>query len=417
MTPWSRRTPMGRCEPGISRPEPRSERPSLKAHDRWANAVVVAEVNGRALAFSGRRTGRSRLQISAAGGCGDPFIGHIGGVNALDVGVVEGRPVVLSGGDDQTVRIWDLDPSPPGVEPTEAHGDSVPAVAVGHHAGRSIAVTGSRDTTARVWDLRTGQPVGSPLGGHGAEVVAVAIGSESDETVVATATKANVWIRRLGSGNPEPRQLRGHPEAIRALSVTEVDDAEVLVAACDRSIHLWTFALMSRSASRCVATRAGSPRLRPAGSTDMPLPSPREPKGRSVSGTSIRADAWASLWKVIPTGSHALRSARWLNIHSRLRGSSDQTIRLWDLRSQASARRPLTGHGDWVNAVALGQLGHHPVVVSGGDDQTVRVWSATGGEVLSIAIDSPVRALAMLGAQVLIAADAGIMALQLGDGV
>jgi hypothetical protein len=40
---------------------------------------------------------------------------------------------------------------------------------------------------------------------------------------------------------------------------------------------------------------------------------------------------------------------------------------------------PLVGHGDWVNAVALGELGGRPIAVSGGIDGTVRVWDLEAG--------------------------------------
>jgi WD40 repeat protein len=48
---------------------------------------------------------------------GGPLIGHAEEVNALACAIVAGRPTVVSGGDDHTVRVWDLtDPRPVGRE-------------------------------------------------------------------------------------------------------------------------------------------------------------------------------------------------------------------------------------------------------------------------------------------------------------
>jgi WD40 repeat protein len=72
------------------------------------------------------------------------------------------RPVVVSGSDDATVRVWDLEARGLLYEPLEAHKGKVNAVAVGDLRGRPIAVSGGNDRTVRVWDLA----VGGPLGGR-----------------------------------------------------------------------------------------------------------------------------------------------------------------------------------------------------------------------------------------------------------
>ena len=42
----------------------------------------------------------------------------------------------------------------------------VTAVAIGRAGGRDVIVSGGQDATVRVWDAVTGQPRGEPLTGH-----------------------------------------------------------------------------------------------------------------------------------------------------------------------------------------------------------------------------------------------------------
>jgi RNA polymerase sigma factor (sigma-70 family) len=57
-------------------------------------------------------------------------------------------------------------------------------------------------------------------------------------------------------------------------------------------------------------------------------------------------------------------------------GGSDQTVRVWDLRIRAE-RRPAGGHGEAIDAVAFSPDGRQ--VATAGADQTVRLWDATSG--------------------------------------
>jgi hypothetical protein len=47
-------------------------------------------------------------------------------------------------------------------------------VAAAELDGRPVVISGSSDRTVRVWDLATGTPVGDPFTGHGGRVTAVA---------------------------------------------------------------------------------------------------------------------------------------------------------------------------------------------------------------------------------------------------
>jgi WD40 repeat protein len=50
------------------------------------------------------------------------------------------------------VRVWDLESGEPAVGPLTGH-DAVNAVAVGERDSRPVIVSGGRDGTVRVWDL------------------------------------------------------------------------------------------------------------------------------------------------------------------------------------------------------------------------------------------------------------------------
>ena len=79
----------------------------------------------------------------------------------------DGRMLVASGSDDETVRLWDPATGTPVGDPLEGHTGSVNAVAaVPLPDGRMLLASASDDETVRLWDPATGTPVGDPLEGH-----------------------------------------------------------------------------------------------------------------------------------------------------------------------------------------------------------------------------------------------------------
>jgi len=57
---------------------------------------------------------------------------------------------------------------------------------------------------------------------------------------------------------------------------------------------------------------------------------------------------------------------------------------VWDLDAGAPLVEPLEAHENFVNAVALGELGGRPIAVSGGDDEIVWVWDLGAGGPLAV---------------------------------
>ncbi|MFG3704044.1 WD40 repeat domain-containing protein [Micromonospora sp. NPDC047670] len=85
----------------------------------------------------------------------DPFDGHEGSITTLATGVVDDRPVVVTGGTDGTVRVWDLSDGRAIGAPLTGHRGSVRKVVTGTLRGRPVAVSAGDDRTVRVWDLVT----------------------------------------------------------------------------------------------------------------------------------------------------------------------------------------------------------------------------------------------------------------------
>ena len=107
-------------------------------------------------------------------------------VATIALGTLDGRPVVVSGSDDGTVRVWDLASGAPRGEPVRGHKGWVWSIALGTLDGRPVVVSGGRDGTVRVWDLASGAPRGEPLRGHDDWVSSVALGTLDGRPVVVS---------------------------------------------------------------------------------------------------------------------------------------------------------------------------------------------------------------------------------------
>jgi len=72
------------------------------------------------------------------------------------------------------------------------------------------------------------------------------------------------------------------------------------------------------------------------------------------------------------------------------------TIGVWDLRTRQRIGQFSTGVRDRATALACGSVDGHPLVVTGGQDRTVRIWHLTTGELVDvITLPGPAGALAL----------------------
>ncbi|MFI1651494.1 WD40 repeat domain-containing protein [Streptomyces avidinii] len=93
--------------------------------------------------------------------------GHTGPVRSAATAIVDGRPVVVSGSRDNTVRVWDLatgeelhDPVTGRADPVSSMTAEVLSVATAQADGRPVALTLHGDGSVLVRDLATGRAAG-----------------------------------------------------------------------------------------------------------------------------------------------------------------------------------------------------------------------------------------------------------------
>ena len=358
-------------------------------HDQKVNAVAVGERQGRPVIVSGGGDETVRVWDLDTG---EPVLGrltgHTGAVSAVAVSERQGRPVIVSSsdvssGDGGTVRVWDLDTGEPVLGPLTGHTGGVGAVAVSERHGRPVIVSGGGDGTVRVWDLESGEPVLGPLTGHTGGVPEVAVGERQGRPVIVSAgVDGTVRVWDLDTGEPVLGPLTGHTRAVYAVAVCELHGRPVIVSGgWDRTVRVWDL-------------DTGEPVLGPlTGHTGLvSAVAVSERHRRPVIVSAGGYDGTVRVWDLesgepvlgaLTGHDHTVNAVAVSERQGRpviVSGGGDGTVRVWDLESGEPVLGPLTGHTGGVDAVAVGERQGRPVIVSAGVDGTVRVWDLESGE-------------------------------------
>jgi WD40 repeat protein len=103
---------------------------------------------------------------------------------------------------------------------------------------------------------------------------------------------------------------------------------------------------------------------------------------RTLSAERGRANAWPAIQYVLEGHSDSVHSVAFSQDGKRIAsGSYDNTIRVWDAETGDVVSGPFEGHSGFVNSVAFSHDGKR--IVSGSYDETIRVWDAETGDVVS----------------------------------
>jgi WD40 repeat protein/uncharacterized caspase-like protein len=305
------------------------------------------------------------------------FEGHSAAVVAVAFSA-DGRSV-LTGGSDATARLW-VTATGEEIRRFE-HADSVRSVAFSPD-GRE-ALSAGLDGKARLWDVKTGEPL-RIFEGHDGPLLAAAFSSDGRRILSGSGdTTARLWDARTARLLLE---LKGHSEPIVSVAFSP-DGTRLLTGSLDRTARMWDAAsggeLQRYQAPRRVLSAAFSPDgLRViTGNEGFPIALDGD---QSDTVRVWDAERGTQLRSLRPYGSSAVSiavSADGREVLVGAEGNSfspdDGRAQVWDVDTGIRLRT-LEGQGVVsVECVVLSEDGR--LLLFGGDDGAARLWDASIG--------------------------------------
>lgn len=256
--------------------------------------------------------------------------GHTGSVDAVSCVVIDGVPHALSGGEDGTLRLWNLADD---TEVLVCHVGPVKAITCVTLDGRLCAavVTGS---STSVWDLVDGTRR-TELARFDLAVASAAVVNLGGrpQLVAAPGYGRRAFVKDLGTGEPwrtwRSRRFRLRATRPQALASTVIDGDPHAVVCGFRKIEVWNLATGARRWS-----------FRPP---DCNFPT-------------------TAICTMVGNSPHLLVAY-------------EKTVGVWNLIN-GEQRATLTGHTQNVTTVACATLYGRPHAVTGGGDG-IRIWDLT----------------------------------------
>ena len=210
------------------------------AFEEEDNSVRLWDLKSLSWPDSARRPGADN-EDGAPSVSKRPFVlrGHLGPV--LAVAITPDCRWVVTGSDDETVRLFDLASDCPAASQVvlRQHAGPVTSIAISQD-GRWMA-TGSRDQTVRLWDLTTPQPGNraTVLDGHQGGVHSVAI-SPTGRWLATAAHDRTVRVWNMNAVDPAAScvVLAGQQREVGPIRFT-TDGSRLITGGDDGTVRVW----------------------------------------------------------------------------------------------------------------------------------------------------------------------------------
>ncbi|MFC8429241.1 hypothetical protein [Streptomyces sp. NPDC057253] len=321
------------------------------------------------------------------------------------------RTRLATGGTDGTVRIWDAAGGIEHVAPADRIGDAQ-AVALFTGAGTGARlVTGGADGMVRIWDADAGTELAA-WHGHVGEIHAVETFTAGDDGA-RVVTGGDDGVVRIWDpdGGVQLFALNGHDDSVDSVAAFTAADGRIqlVTGAADGTVRIW-------DAHRGDHLAAWGGRGRGVGSV------------AAFTGTDggVRlavggADGVVRIWdpdrgtQVATLTGHVGEVgavAAFMDVDASVRlatGGADGTVRIWDAGS-GTELTTLTGHLGGVRVLTACTGSDGRVRLIAGDQGAVRIWDPDCEHIeLTVPLGTLVRDVAVLGEDVSIATDEGIV--------
>ncbi|MDO8728066.1 MAG: DUF4062 domain-containing protein [Candidatus Methanoperedens sp.] len=331
------------------------QRPNLLLQEAYNFAESGISRRAKELLNDLRRTRRPWLKLLNSSNessdlCLQTLEGHNYKVNAMAV-TLDGRQVI-TGSDDCTVRIWDLE-TKRCLRILEGQKE-VKALVI--TSDGCCAITGSYEEI-KVWDLESGEILRT-LNQEG-NVKAMAITPDCSRVIAVSSNKIKVWDLETGDCL---KTLEGHTNFVNAVAITP-DGRFVITGSDDKTIKIWDLAM-----GTCLRTMEGNEsRVEVVAVT---------PDGHfAISGSFGTFKVWnIETGKYIKTLKMLIYNVKAMVVTpdgQYLVISNYNNVNVWNLET-GECLKTLEGHTDFVNAVTVTSDGRF--AITGSSDKTIKIW-------------------------------------------
>ncbi len=272
---------------------------------------------------------------------------------------------LLSGSDDRTVRLWDIE-SGDCVRVFEQPGDRVRAVTVSPDG--QFAASGGDDFQVFLWNLRTFEWV-KTLPTAPSRVWTVAFQQQGEKLLLAAGGDKQT-LRLWQVDGPQKLPSSSTQQQVEQLKTEQLKTEKQQLALKPTETQL-------TEVKQIRTYRGYTNGIRAVGFLN---------NQRIVSAGDNREISVWDIEQEVCKASLSLHQGRvWSIAIDRQNGriasaSDDHTVRLWDMTT-GQCLTTLTAHTSWVRTVAFSARGR--LLASSGDDGTIRIWNAASGSCLA----------------------------------